>query len=277
MEFWIGVVALLIVAYFAFRRPSRRSDIWIVILTLVAAFLLIFTDVLDPVKTTVARAINPPATVTTTPTSSATSTATPSWTATTVPATDTSTATATQTPMPTLTATPTTTASLPTTQGMTPQQQIIAWLQTQGMTGTLATLPGTTTGTTGTSTNLPSGGKAAWPNSPAEAATTFGPGDWELTAECCGLHRKETNTRQVINPAGYPMEGYYDTQPGRDPRQFVTTLPMEAQGVTIWKDATAPELYCAMLGQKYKGIPFNLASVNIDAVGFDKPPGCPAK
>lgn len=124
---------------------------------------------------------------------------------------------------------------------------------------------------TGTRSN-----KAAWPETPVRAAATFGgiPERWEPTADPGGWHLREEAERTIINPSGYPLEGYYDTKPGRDPRQFVSTVAIEVQGCTVWRDATPEQLFCAMVAQKYPGLSYNQVRSLIDAVGFTKPVSC---
>ncbi len=107
-----------------------------------------------------------------------------------------------------------------------------------------------------------------WPQTPAEAATLFGgeASRWEVSAEG-GWHLIEAHERIMVNPSGFTLEGYYDTNPGRDPRQFVSTAAVEVQGCTIWQ--TEPEdLFCAMMQQK------KVSPGDIDAIGFQKP-NCP--
>ncbi len=117
--------------------------------------------------------------------------------------------------------------------------------------------------------------QVSWPTTPEEAARLFGADSsrWEVSAEG-GWHLREDSTRTMVNPSGFSLEGYYDQDPGRNPRQFVSLAAVEVQGATIWQ-ATAQELYCAMLHAKYQGINFADAAKNIDAVGFDKPTSCP--
>lgn len=118
--------------------------------------------------------------------------------------------------------------------------------------------------------------RQAWPETSAQAAATFGGirERWEPTADPGGWHLREKPDRTVINPSGYPLEGYYDTKPGRDPRQFVSTVAIEAQGCTIWRDATPEQLFCAMVAQKYPGLSYDQVKGLIDAVGFTKPVSC---
>lgn len=118
--------------------------------------------------------------------------------------------------------------------------------------------------------------KAAWPETQAQAATIFGgiPERWETTADPGGWHLREEAERTIINPSGYPLEGYYDTKPGRDPRQFVSAVAIDVQGCTVWRDATPEQLFCAMVAQKYPGLSYNQVRGLIDAVGFTKPVSC---
>lgn len=144
--------------------------------------------------------------------------------------------------------------------------------------------PPTTTSQQGSTTLSPTVAsvprqKASWPLGPTEAAATFG-GEarrWEPTADCCGWHLREEASRVSIDPRGFAMEGYYDTRPGRDPRQFVAVDPVEVQGATIWRDADGPRVFCAMIGQKYRNTQtsFDQVKDGIDAVGFSKPAACP--
>lgn len=119
---------------------------------------------------------------------------------------------------------------------------------------------------------------AGWPTTPAEAAARFAPGTsptrWEVSPEG-GWHMREEPFRAIVNPSGFILEGYYDTKPGKDPRQFVSVLPIEAQGVTVWR-ATPEELFCAMGVQKFArhGIAYATWRDAIDAVGFTKPANC---
>lgn len=119
-------------------------------------------------------------------------------------------------------------------------------------------------------------GRQAWPETQVQAATIFGgiPERWEPTADPGGWHLREEAERTIINPSGYPLEGYYDTKPGRDPRQFVSTVAIEVQGCTVWRDATPEQLFCAMVAQKYPGLSYNQVRGLIDAVGFTKPVCC---
>lgn len=116
---------------------------------------------------------------------------------------------------------------------------------------------------------------ASWPESSAQAAALFGGTDdrWEITPDG-GWHLREESYRTLLNPSGYALEGYYDMNPGKDPRQFVSVASIEVQGATIW-DATPEELFCAMIGQKFSGLKYDLVRDQIDAVGFSKPTSCP--
>lgn len=122
---------------------------------------------------------------------------------------------------------------------------------------------------------------APWPSSPADAAARFAPGSdgrWEKTAEGRGWHLREEGFRTLVTPVNAVLEGYYDTNPGRDPRQFVSLEPIEVQGATVWPltDTTAQKLFCQMGNQKYRllNLAFSAWQAGIDAVGFSKPSGC---
>jgi hypothetical protein len=111
--------------------------------------------------------------------------------------------------------------------------------------------------------------EATWPETPEEAATLFGAdaSRWEVTPDG-GWHLMEAHDRIVVNPAGFTGEGYYDTNPGKDPRQMVFVVAMEVQGCTIWPltPDNAQELFDAMAGQK--GYDADQANRLIDKVGW---------
>jgi len=111
--------------------------------------------------------------------------------------------------------------------------------------------------------------QATWPTTPADAANLFGgtADRWELTPDG-GWHLTEDHSRTVVNPAGFVGEGYYDTNPGRDPRQMVFTVGVEVQGCTIWplSASEAQFLFDAMAAQK--GYTTEQAMEYIDRVGW---------
>jgi len=109
-----------------------------------------------------------------------------------------------------------------------------------------------------------------FPNTPQEAATLFGAtaDRWELSVDG-GWHLIEDDERTVVNPAGFVLEGYYDQNPGKNPRQFVATVAIEAQGATIWNlnPQEAQVLFDAMAQQK--GYTPQQADLLIDRVGWN--------
>jgi len=95
--------------------------------------------------------------------------------------------------------------------------------------------------------------QASWPTNPEEAARLFGAdaSRWEITPDG-GWHLLESHERTLVNPAGFVLEGYYDQNPGKDPRQFVSVVAIELQGCTVWplNPSQADDLFVAMATQK---------------------------
>lgn len=91
-----------------------------------------------------------------------------------------------------------------------------------------------------------------WPETPQEAAALFGgsPDRWEKNP-AGGWHFEEAPYCTSIDPQGYLMEGYWDTEPGRDPFCVASAgVKVEIQGGTIWPvpgtKETAEELQAKM-------------------------------
>ncbi|MDO8551099.1 MAG: hypothetical protein Q7S03_00230 [bacterium] len=122
---------------------------------------------------------------------------------------------------------------------------------------------------------------STWPTTPKEAAAAFGATEdrWEKTAEGRGWHMIEKGNTTRFDPTTLgTVEGYFDTNPGRDAKQIVSSNPVDLQGGTVWPlaDASAQVVFCAMWNQKFGrfGVTFDSTKETIDAVGFTKPAGC---
>lgn len=132
----------------------------------------------------------------------------------------------------------------------------------------------------GTDSNAPSN----WPTTPGEAAAYFRPRDpnvpyapasrWEKAGET-GWHLIEAAEALDVYVRNGAGEGYRDTKPGKDPVQVVVAAgnTVKVQGMTIWQD-TPENVFCAMIGQKYPGLSYDLVVDKVEAIGFAKPTTC---
>ena len=118
-----------------------------------------------------------------------------------------------------------------------------------------------------TATPVPPTATSVWPTTANEAAKLFGASEdrWESIFQGDGWHLRESPNATKISPHGYAMEGYRDTEPGKDPIMFVSVETTEAQGCTIWKFADPGTLIKAMAQQKKTDVS------QIRALGFDRP------
>lgn len=80
-----------------------------------------------------------------------------------------------------------------------------------------------------------------WPNTPGEAATTFGvddrsrdPNRWRRNPDG-GWNFSSGDLASAVNPRGYVAEGYRDTSPGTNADCFVSAgVEVGMQGGTVW-------------------------------------------